>query len=292
MSDQITSLIIQDCHLCNANQNFQSAEPLKPIPIPDLLWTQLGCYLFDYEGEQYMVLIDYYSKFIQVETLPDLSSATLINALKTQFARHEIPEKIRTDNGPQYSSSEFDKFCREYEIQHVTSSLYHPQSNEEAERAVQIVKRLWRKCTDKYLALLDYRTTPLASCNLSPAQLLMGRLTPKPDTGSLIPPPNKVLQHSGGQAVTQTKPDQTSPQLQKAGQALPTLHPGDPVKMAPLQGTKPGCQQQSFDITSLQGPMWSSTLAGSTEETELISPRMRPTSFSIIIVMTLINYKQ
>lgn len=50
-----------------------------------------------------------------------------------------------------------------------------PHSNGEAERAVQTVKKLWSKAPDKHLALLDYRTAPLESVGLSPAQLFMGR---------------------------------------------------------------------------------------------------------------------
>ena len=40
---------------------------------------------------------------------------------------------------------------------------------------MQIVKRHWSGAADKHLALMDYRTTPLESVGLSPAQLLMDR---------------------------------------------------------------------------------------------------------------------
>ena len=43
------------------------------------------------------------------------------------------------------------------------------------QRAVQTVKNLWRKNSDRYRALLDYRTMPIPGIKLSPAQLLMGR---------------------------------------------------------------------------------------------------------------------
>ena len=56
-----------------------------------------------------------------------------------------------------------------------TSSPHFPRSNGQAERSVQIVKRLWKKTADKEKALLDYRTTPLETTQLSPAQMLMGR---------------------------------------------------------------------------------------------------------------------
>jgi transposase InsO family protein len=52
--------------------------------------------------------VDYYSKFIEVDKLGDMSSATTIDTLKGQISRHGIPEMLRTDNGPQFSSKEFD----------------------------------------------------------------------------------------------------------------------------------------------------------------------------------------
>ena len=79
-----------------------------------------------------------------------------------------------SDNGPQFSN-EFQEFAKEYGFKHVNSSPYYPKANGEAERAVQTVKNLWRKDSDKYRALLDYRTTPIPGIELSQAQLLMGR---------------------------------------------------------------------------------------------------------------------
>lgn len=58
---------------------------------------------------------------------------------------------------------------------HVTSSPRYPQSNGLAERTVKTVKGLFKDAPDPYIALLSYRTTPLAFCKLSPAELLMGR---------------------------------------------------------------------------------------------------------------------
>ena len=56
----------------------------------------------------------------------------------------------------------------------MTSSPHYPQSNGEAERAVQTVKNLLKKEDDPYLALLSYRSTPL-KCRYTPSELLMAR---------------------------------------------------------------------------------------------------------------------
>ena len=73
------------------------------------------------------------------------------------------------DNGPQFSLMTFNQFSVDYGFHHQTSSSDYPQSNGEAERAVQIVKSMLNKATDPYLALLSYWTTPLAN-GYSPAE--------------------------------------------------------------------------------------------------------------------------
>ena len=85
-----------------------------------------------------------------------------------------IPEKVISVNGPQFSSRKFSQFANKYCFEHVTSSPYFPQSNGEAERVVQTIKRLLQKAEDPYLALLAYQNTPL-HLGYSPAQLLMSR---------------------------------------------------------------------------------------------------------------------
>ena len=77
-------------------------------------------------------------------------------------------------NGPQYAAETSRQFADKYGFIHVTSSPRYPQSNGEAEWAVQTVKNILRKNEDPYLALLAYRNSPLAN-GYSPAQLLMCR---------------------------------------------------------------------------------------------------------------------
>jgi len=101
-------------------------------------------------------------------------SSEVIRALKSLFARHGIPEQVRSDNGPQFDSAEFSYFSKEWGFKHSTSNPRFPQANGEVERGVRTVKNLLTKEKDPAKALLAYRSTPLA-CKFSPAQLLMGR---------------------------------------------------------------------------------------------------------------------
>ena len=90
------------------------------------------------------------------------------------FARWGICDKITTDNGPQFSSDEVRKFAEDYGFEHVTSSPGFPQSNSEAERAVQIAKKILRQ-DDIFLGLMTYRATPVAATGKSPAQIMTQR---------------------------------------------------------------------------------------------------------------------
>ena len=167
--------MVTNCSVCADFAKKQPTEPLKPTVPPSLPWQKIGTDLFEFQGEHYLLSVSYRSKFPEVTKMEYLRSSAVVEELKRQIGVHGIPAEVVSDNGPQFSSSEFQEFAKEYSFKHVTSSPHYPKANGEAERAIQTVKNLWRKNSDKHLALLDYRTTPLPDIELSPAQLLMGR---------------------------------------------------------------------------------------------------------------------
>jgi len=142
-------------------------------------WQKVGADMFYWENDSYLLLVDYYSRYIEVIKPPITTSAGVINGFKSMFARHGVPEVLITDNGPQFSSGSFSSIAKDYDFRHVTSSPYFAQSNGEAERAVKTFKGLLRKNADPYRALLAYRVTPLHQ-GPSPAELLMGRRLSSP----------------------------------------------------------------------------------------------------------------
>ena len=126
-------------------------------------------------GDHYLLTVDYYSKWPEVEKLDGLSLSNVITYLKKQFSRYGFIDELVSDNGPQFSSAEFKKFAIDYQFTHTTSSPHYSQSMGQTERYVQTVKQLIKKSKDPYKALLDYRNSPLEGLNLSPAQLQLGR---------------------------------------------------------------------------------------------------------------------
>lgn len=166
--------LVMSCKHCNIHRPSQNREPLISTPLPDLPWQKLAADLCEFKGRHYLIVIDYFSRWLEILDLPKTNSETVIQKLKSIFTRYGIPEELMTDNGPQFSAEQFRNFTAEYDFQHVTSSPHFPQSNGMAERAVKTAKWILKQ-DNPHLALLSYRSTPTEPTRQSPAKLLMGR---------------------------------------------------------------------------------------------------------------------
>ena len=168
----ITELVTK-CSTC-AKHRPEPKEPLMSSSFPSRQWERLGMALFQLKGKSYLLVVDYYSRWVEVKRLHNQLAATVISALKEVFATHSIPDLFISDNGPQFACELFQQFATIYGFTHVTSSPRYPIANGEAERAVCTVKEILKKNEDPYLGLLSYRSTPLQN-GLAPCELLMSR---------------------------------------------------------------------------------------------------------------------
>ena len=221
------------CGICQKHRNKNKKEPMIIHELPDRPWSKIGADLFEWDNENYLILVDYYSGYFEIPYLRSTKSAEVIKRCKAKFSVHGIPDQLISDNGPQFSSSEFRRFAQSYNFKHITSSPKFPQSNGTAERAVQTAKRLLTKAKedgkDPYLALLDFRNTPIDKKLGSPVQRLMGRRTRTllPTSSELLKP--KVIDTS---VVTRRKQECAKKKkvyYDRQAKALPELSSGENV---------------------------------------------------------------
>ena len=138
----------------------------------------IGMDLFEYRGNNYLLLADYYSSFPWIRKLSSISSSKVIEACRTIFTEYGYPTAIHTDSGSQFMSSDFKKFVADHNVNHTASSPFYHQSNGKAERFVQTIKQLLRKSNAECTvgeAMLIYRSTPLSSGRRSPGELMFNR---------------------------------------------------------------------------------------------------------------------
>ena len=175
MSKAIVDLI-KGCDLC---MKYQYKNPPQPLTQEHQYkpWHKVATDLFTLGGKEYLLVIDYFSNYPEVMQIKSKNAKAVISGLKAIFSRHGIPVALTSDNVP-FTSHEFVEFADHYGFDYSPISPHHSKSNGKAEKGVQIVKRLLKKCFEKgedpNLAVLNYRNTPM-DCGRSPAQLLMNR---------------------------------------------------------------------------------------------------------------------
>ena len=208
--------MVEKCAQCQQLQPKHQAEPLVPHQIPDLPWMKVRANIFELNGQSYLLLVDYLTKYPEVLNLPDKTAYSVIQKMKSVFARYGIPRELVSDHVP-FASYEMKSFAASWEFKLTHSSPGFPSSNGMAERAIKTVKHALKKAmqtgTDPHLVLLSLRNTPVTGLNMSPAQMLMGRVL-----RSTLPCSSAVLKQSAPQHIHDKIQDLQSRQKQRYDQ--------------------------------------------------------------------------
>lgn len=117
---------------------------------PVLPYERVGldlCEVISKDGKKIdlLVMVDYYSGYIEVHVLTTTTAKNIIGICRRNFARYGIPRVVVSDNGPQFTGHEFKRFAKEWSFQHSTCSPYHHLGNGKSESAVKVPKRLYEK---------------------------------------------------------------------------------------------------------------------------------------------------
>ena len=171
--------MVEKCDICQSQQNSTPIVQKYISEVPPHPWHTLGSDLFYFQRIDFLVVVDYFSKYLIVRKIPSSTSSAVIKELRMIFSEFGKPQIFRSDNGPCYSSQEFRFFMQNWLVEHRTSSQHYPQSNGLAESMVKVSKNLIEKAVRQDLPwnrlLLDYRCTPISSEIPSPAEILFGR---------------------------------------------------------------------------------------------------------------------
>ena len=153
---------------------FPENDAAQTREIPILPWQVVASDVLEHKNQNYLVVIDYYSKYIEAIRLNGKTNSDIIGCLNEIFSRHGYPQTLIADNMP-YNSREMKEYATQYGIHITTTSPTYSQANGLAEKAVHIVKNLLRKECNLNEGLMEYRNTPISNFPYSPNQMLFSR---------------------------------------------------------------------------------------------------------------------
>ena len=227
---------------CQKHQRSNQREPLIPQQVPERPWATVAADIFYYKGRDYLLVVDCYSKYPEVARLTSRNSEAVILAMKEMFAHQCIPERLIADNMP-FSSLKFKNFASEWEIEVVTSSPHYPKSNGLVERNVQTIKQLLKKADeskqDAFLALLEFRNSPISGMEESTEELLMSKKlrTRLPTPKYLLKPMPRPTSQVRQQLLSRQRSQKNVYDL--STRPLPELHQGEAVRIQQGREWKP-----------------------------------------------------
>jgi hypothetical protein len=171
--------LVAGCRICQERRHQNPHQQHYPVEVPEYPFQRVATDFFQLRGKDYLLAVDYFSKWPSVVEMSSTTSAATIKELDKLFSDFGVPEVLVSDNGPQFGSADFRAFARHLAVSHVTSSPFYPESNGLAERSVQTVKAAFIKSMEDGRTLQDtlraIRSTPVGGGLPSPSVLLQSR---------------------------------------------------------------------------------------------------------------------
>ncbi len=145
-------------------------------------WERIHFDFAEVNKQMFLVVMDAYARWPEIIHMQTTTASKTIETLRTLFTAHGLPKEVVTDNGPQFTSGEFETFSKVMAVKHIKTPAYHLASNGLAERLVQNFKKSLAKnravggmtlqhCIANFL--FSYHNIPHTTTKKTPAELFL-----------------------------------------------------------------------------------------------------------------------
>lgn len=145
---------LKNCDVCGRTAVWREKRKglLKPLPIPDRMWSELSV---DFvtgvppsgptSATNIMVITDRLFKNVIYEPMASITTESVAEAMLTCLIRHHGPPRsIVSDRGPQFVGMVWKRICELLKIQRRLSTAFHPETDGSTERANQVMEQYLR----------------------------------------------------------------------------------------------------------------------------------------------------
>jgi Integrase zinc binding domain/Integrase core domain len=180
---------IRSCDRCQRRGKYRTPGPLHPIPVGEP-FSKIGIDivgplpLTTKKNRYIVVATDYFTKWPEAEAISEATGKRVSEFIyQTIICRHGCPKQILSDRGTHFRNEIVDSLLKKFEIQHLLSTPYHPQTNGLVERFNRTLCESLAKLTegqedwDHHISpvLFAYRTAKQSSTKITPFYLVYGR---------------------------------------------------------------------------------------------------------------------
>ena len=130
--DKEAEKFCKTCFGCQLVSSPAHPEPIKSTPLPQGPWQDLALDLLGPlpSGDSVLVVVDYFSRYYEIEIMRSTTSEKIIESLERIFMIHGLPLSVTSDNGPQFVSNEFEKYLEDCGIEHRKTTPLWPKRTE------------------------------------------------------------------------------------------------------------------------------------------------------------------
>ncbi|XP_046612657.1 uncharacterized protein K02A2.6-like [Neodiprion virginianus] len=215
-------LITQACRACLETRKSPPKIALTPWAWPTTPWHRIHAdFLRPFNGKTVLVIVDSHSKWPEAIIMQSMSESHTIKAFEEVFARHGYPAHLITDNYSTFVGKAFQSLLKVGGVRHSTTPPYCSATNGAAENFVGTFKRKvacimadgfnLQEVITKFL--FDYRSTPHATTQRTPASLALGRelktrfsrLRPTPVNDCIVTHQSRQIQNYAGKRESTLK---------------------------------------------------------------------------------------
>jgi hypothetical protein len=185
---------VESCDSCQRRGRPKKNNLLHPIPVHSPFY-QVGIDIVGplkrtARNKKYIVVaMDYLTKWPEARAISEATAEKVAEFIYEQIiCQHGCPQIILSDRGTHFNNNMIAKLLEKFEINHLLSTPYHPQTNglvEQFNRTLcESLAKLDLKTNDWDLfiapTLFAYRTTKHSTTRIEPFFLLYGRIARLP----------------------------------------------------------------------------------------------------------------
>ncbi|KAL1249314.1 hypothetical protein QQF64_020319 [Cirrhinus molitorella] len=132
---------VSTCIPCELERKQPPCVPLHPWSWTTTPWERIHIDYAEIDKQHFLLIVDVHSKLVEIFPTQLTNAEKTISILRHLWSAYGLPKELVSDNGPPFTSREFEEFLKNNGVCRILSAPYHPATKGQTERVVQTFKK-------------------------------------------------------------------------------------------------------------------------------------------------------